>query len=350
MAQLDASIFMNQQAPDFAKAGEGFERGMRIGDMMRENKIKAAEQEKKRQIDEAYKAGQVTNPDGTTTFDQSITLGKLSGIDPRAAIEAQSQFRQQDIAKQHDEADMTFQESMKALQNPAYYQTAVKNLVDHGIVKADQVPPAFDEAFVKSAAARAGTAKDYLANQLQEQHYRNEEENRKLDRNIRISEFNDRRNDRKDTIDAKKNELSATQSKQVANYKQGLLAEQQYKKATATPDDYDPTGSGQIIDNSRWAPNMLKNNKAIEAQNATDSWIETFLREASGAAIAPSERSAYAEIYFPQPGDTEQVIKNKETARKQKMDSAALASGRKDLIEPPGMSSSQNNQKPSWAK
>lgn len=133
----------------------------------------------------------------------------------------------------------------------------------------------------------------------------------------------------------KQRELNVTQSKQMGNYNIGLEAEKQYRQSVNTNSGvfdggYNPTNSGQIIDNSSWAPNLLKNKDAIAAQSAANSWIETFLRDASGAAIPDTERAAYGEIYFPQPGDTPEVVSNKQKLREQKMQNAAITAG----IEP----------------
>lgn len=187
MAQLDGSFYLQSQGPDI---GQSFERGMRLGDMMRQRKIQDMELQKKQQIDDAMKSGVVTNPDGTQSFNSEMALGNLMKVDPLVAQEKKAQFQQQEIADEHFKADMTFNESMKALNNPAYYSTAVNKLISKGIISADQVPKEFDLAFVKNAAGRAGTAKDYLEGLLKEQHYKNEEENRKLDRNIQMGKLN----------------------------------------------------------------------------------------------------------------------------------------------------------------
>jgi hypothetical protein len=131
----------------------------------------------------------------------------------------------------------------------------------------------------------------------------------------------------KNNRELKQKELSAAQAKQRGLYEMGKKSEEQFSTATADPKKYDPAGVGQWIDNSSWAPNWLKNDKAVEAQSAQSSWIESFLRDASGAAIPHAERASYAEIYFPQPGDTDDVKKNKAALRAQKMDSARIAAG-----------------------
>jgi len=135
------------------------------------------------------------------------------------------------------------------------------------------------------------------------------------------------RQDRLDARADKQKELSATQAKQRGLYEVGKKAESQFNKAVSDKNDYDPTAVGQIIDNSEWAPNWMKNDKAIESQAAQSAWVEGFLRDASGAAIPPSERLSYAKDFFPQPGDTPDVVANKAALRQQKMDNARVAAG-----------------------
>lgn len=154
---------------------------------------------------------------------------------------------------------------------------------------------------------------------------------------IKIEDLKDKHFDRMARLDAmrgaqaeraaKQKELSSGLTKQQGTFNMGALAEDQYSNAVADKNNYDPTESGQWIDNSSWAPNWMKNDKAIEAQNAQSAWVESFLRDASGAAIAPSERLAYAKDFFPQPGDTQSVVDNKALLRKQKMANAALGGG-----------------------
>lgn len=203
MAQLDASIFLQQQAPDLSQIGAGFERGLRIGDLMRQKKADDVAKEKQSSIDQAYKAGNVQNPDGSVSFDKSITIKQLMGIDPREAQKAEAQFAQQDIQKQQSNATMLFQESMKAMQNPEYYQTAVSNLTKSGIIKPGEAPPVFDAGFVKHAAAMAGNAKDYLDNLIKEQDMKEKRADRSFDRQIQVGQFQEKMNERKDAQLAK---------------------------------------------------------------------------------------------------------------------------------------------------
>lgn len=61
MAQFDSSMYRGVPAIDLSQATEGFERGMKLGDMVRQRKSDAL-------MKEAYQQGVTQNPDGSTTF------------------------------------------------------------------------------------------------------------------------------------------------------------------------------------------------------------------------------------------------------------------------------------------
>jgi hypothetical protein len=127
-------------------------------------------------------------------------------------------------------------------------------------------------------------------------------------------------------VDDDKVKLTAAEAKQQGNANIGELAEQQYLDAVAKgkkDGSWNPTSNYEPLDNaSRYVPNIMKSAASIEGQAAQSIWVETFLRDASGAAIPPGERPDYAKIYFPQPGESELVVANKKAARAQKMANA----------------------------
>lgn len=129
---------------------------------------------------------------------------------------------------------------------------------------------------------------------------------------------------------AKEQELSATQAKQLGLAEMGQKAEQQYQAAIEkgkAKGEFDPTSYSDIVDATSWVPNFLKSGSAKEAEAAKSAWVESYLRDASGAAIPPSERLAYAKDFFPEPGDTAEIVANKAELRKQKMQNALLGAG-----------------------
>lgn len=138
-----------------------------------------------------------------------------------------------------------------------------------------------------------------------------------------------------------KNKKSAVELKKQGLADIGEQAEAQFEAALAkgkANDEYDPTSSSEWIDNPslipEWMkPNAAKSESAIEAKNAADSWIDSYLRDESGAAIPDDERFNYYRIYFPQPGDSEQAVNNKKALRAQKMKNARIAAG--DSVDSP---------------
>lgn len=75
---------------------------------------------------------------------------------------------------------------------------------------------------------------------------------------------------------------------------------------------YDPTGASQRLwwDDSYWNSNEWK-----EYQRGTREWIAALLRKDTGAAVTETEWKLYMPTYFPVPGDSPQVVLDKQRAR-----------------------------------
>lgn len=124
--------------------------------------------------------------------------------------------------------------------------------------------------------------------------------------------------------------MNVTQAKKMGVFKIGEMAERQYQQAVQKGQqtgEWDPTSYSDWIDNARIAPNWAKNPAAVEAFAAMNSWVDTYLRDESGAAIPDTERAAYFKVYFPQQGDPPQAVQNKARLRAQKMQNAKEAAG-----------------------
>ena len=124
----------------------------------------------------------------------------------------------------------------------------------------------------------------------------------------------------------KKDKLSPKQKEKRGLASIGEKAERQYMEAVnrgLKSGGFDPTSATEMIDTSRSAPSWMKNKDAVAAMAAADSWIDSYLRDESGAAIPDAERAAYYRIYFPQPGENDPTtIANKAVLRREKMNNA----------------------------
>lgn len=278
-------------------------------------------------------------------------------LDPRIILGGQApqlqgpmELRQNAVNLKKDESDLSHTEQLRKLdmigriagsaKDQASYTAALNQAAQLGL-DVSQLPQTYDEGLVRRFETMALSAKDRL-----------EMQQRALDRK-------EARADRLAMMGLKQQELNATQAKQLGNFQMGQAAEEQYNAAITNPQDdslfnsgYDPTAPGQWIDNSEWAPNWLKNNKAVEAQAAQSNWVETFLRDASGAAIPISERMAYAKDYFPQPGDSPEVVKNKAALRQQKMQNSLVGAGPKaaKILANMNKNAGSDDEAIAWAK
>lgn len=74
-------------------------------------------------------------------------------------------------------------------------------------------------------------------------------------------------------------------------------------------------------------PEYFKSSERQKADQATRDFVNAQLRRESGAAISPSEFDNARQQYFPQPGDSPQVIEQKKIARENAFKNMKFASG-----------------------
>lgn len=96
-------------------------------------------------------------------------------------------------------------------------------------------------------------------------------------------------------------------------------AENNTRRITADANRFDPTSVGTGMIRSM-LPEAIGNVVARspemqQYEQSAEQWIRAFLRKESGAAIGRDEFARDFKVYFPQPGDGPDVVKQKERAR-----------------------------------
>lgn len=95
-------------------------------------------------------------------------------------------------------------------------------------------------------------------------------------------------------------------------------AEGNLRKAMSDPNKFDPTSASAAA--AAWLPEgaanfFVRSEDHQKYMQAAEQWIRAFLRKESGAAIGKDEFARDFKVYFPQPGDTPETIRQKEQAR-----------------------------------
>lgn len=330
MAGVDHTIYFQQKPLDIMG---NIQKGMTLSEMAKDAKLREQAIAEQEGLKNAYAKGVKQGPDGKQYLDREATLSALAQVNPVKAYEQQKQFEVEDFQKQKTNLESSLQKIdlsnrlLSGVKDQASFDQALETGRKFGI-DTSAFGKYYDPNLVKRYQAMGMSAKEKLDNEYKKMDFGLKQQDRELkqkDLEIKERDLGLKRLAKSE----KENEMSVAQAKQKGLYDLGVLAEAQYKAAVSDPKQYNPTNPGQWIDNSQWAPNWAKNDRALEAQTAQKNWVEAFLRDASGAAIPPSERMAYAQDFFPQPGDTPAVIANKAALRKQKMENARFASGAK---------------------
>lgn len=169
MAQLDHTIFFRQQAPDL------------LGSAMSglDARAKLDERAKQKKLSEAYQAGVIKNPDGSTSFDQGKTISALAGVDPQAAMkmEADSRALQQQKKeldwKDQDRKMTEIAQTLGGVKDQQTLSLARQYLQKNGHDVSD-VPEFYDQSTAPKLSFMAGKAlsiKDRIAQQNSDRDY-----------------------------------------------------------------------------------------------------------------------------------------------------------------------------------
>src|SRR5690606_33933242 len=84
------------------------------------------------------------------------------------------------------------------------------------------------------------------------------------------------------------------------------------------------------------AGNFFRTPEGQRYRQAAMDWIRAKLRKESGAQIAEDEFRGEFETYFPQPGDSPEVVEQKRAARRRAEESMAIEAGRATELAPTG--------------
>lgn len=84
------------------------------------------------------------------------------------------------------------------------------------------------------------------------------------------------------------------------------------------------------------AGNFFRTPEGQRYRQAAMDWIRAKLRKESGAQIAADEFEGEFQTYFPQPGDSPEVVEQKRAARKRAEESMAIEAGRATDLAPTG--------------
>jgi hypothetical protein len=87
---------------------------------------------------------------------------------------------------------------------------------------------------------------------------------------------------------------------------------------------------GTISGNS-FFPNALKSSERQQLEQAERNFVNSVLRRESGAAISPSEFDNATKQYFPQPGDNDEVVKQKSQNRLRAISNFQTESGKENV-------------------
>jgi len=139
---------------------------------------------------------------------------------------------------------------------------------------------------------------------------------------------------RQKQLDLEYAKLNKEKSEKKADYKEFQLKNATFaqriesaNRAFGTLPAKDTTSLTAAVQRSSLFPEFAKSEKLKLQNQAEQDFINAVLRRDTGAAIAPIEYTNFEKQYFPRAGDSKNVLKAKENARKREFASMTRSSG-----------------------
>lgn len=211
MAQIDSSIYLQQQNPDFLGS---FQQGMNLRQMADQRSREKEQYAKQKSIDDAYKAGVVQNPDGTFKQDRGVTLSKIAEFDPRVAMEQDSKWKAEDLSTKKNQMEEQLKkieltgQLLGASVDQNSYTNSLMEAKKYGIDTAG-LPEQFDPKLVSNLRARSLSAKEQIDAELKKQSNDVLQKQTLFDNNIKLMQV-------RQSADEKKNEGQKVVDKEFA--------------------------------------------------------------------------------------------------------------------------------------
>lgn len=284
-------------------------------------------------MQDAYRAGIVQQPDGTSTFNSNATISDLAkrGYGQEAMV-LQKQANEDALNKQKlqkeknlETASFVANAAPKVKENPqAYYPVFLAEAKNRGL-DTSSLPPVWGDDAAKKMDYYHGTALS-----LMDQHKIDQDKAelaiKQQDLGLKQAgqklEYGDKGEGRK--IDWAKLGL---EKQKIANENK-TIPQNVYQAATfgkrledadnqmnqLMNSGYDPTSVKQSLLN-KISPEAFKADNQKLMEQAQRNFVNALLRRESGAAISQSEFDSANKQYFPQVGDSKDVLAQKERNR-----------------------------------
>lgn len=191
MAQIDSSIYLQQQSPDFLGS---FQQGMNLRQMADQRSREKEQYAKQKSIDDAYKAGVVQGEDGSFSQNRGLTLSSLSKADPRAAMEQDSKWKAEDLSTKKNQMEQQLKrleltgQLLGSSVDQNSYTNSLMEAKKYGIDTAG-LPEQFDPKLVSTLRARSLSAKDQIDNELKKQNYDILQKQNLFDNTVKMQEL-----------------------------------------------------------------------------------------------------------------------------------------------------------------
>lgn len=276
---------------------------------------------------DAIKANTTVGEDGTVNINKPATLSQLykGGLVKQAdQMSQQWDQRTKDHQQQIAEGLKLTGQLLGGVKDQPSYDSARAQLIKAGLFDDKHLPQQFDPGFVQNLQVRSLTYQDQMGRRDKDRE--DQRKARESDASVAKTKAETAKI-RSEMQGGPGVKMTEAQSKSLGFGRRAMLADQLVNQVSADPNvDVSSLKTQLKAALPKWMGGIKDQNEQTLA-TAKASFVASVLRKESGAAVTPDEFAAYDKIYFPQPGDSPQTLRDKQVLRQNFIDTEKLSAG-----------------------
>lgn len=318
---IDPNILLQARQPQLNDPLEVAGKAMSLKQLQIQNQAMQRDQSDKMAYNDILKRNTSVGSDGKLAVNKGATLSELSKTNPQAAMSLQEKWASEDFDQVKKRTEMSKQLAWSM--TPENYSVIRNQAIQMGIPHADKLPDFYDPGIVRQLQMSTLNADEQLKQMNSDRDYKLKS------REVAVKERE------AGGMGGAPGKMTEAQSKALGYGRRAMISDQMLGKIMSDP-SADVTSLATQIRSD--LPKWLGGAKTPQEQAlnvAKLGFISAVLRKESGAAVTPAEFESYNITYFPQPGDSPQVLADKQQLRANFIDTEKMAAGNawRDPIE-----------------
>jgi hypothetical protein len=321
---LDPNIILQGRQIQLDSPMDSYAKALTLKELAAKQQATEKAQAEQSTMNDILKRSTTVGPNGQINVDRGMALSEIAGkVNPQKALEYKKLLDSYDL-DQLDHITKTSKAFAFSV-TPENYTETVQKMRQMGLPNADKFPDVYSPQFVQRWQVGTLEGEKQVEQRWKEKEFALKETAASLEAQKTKAETAKIKTESGTSGGTPK--MTEAQSKALGFGRRAIISDQIVNRIMSDPNaDITSLKTQLTSDLPKWM-GSLKNPQEQALKIAKAGFIASVLRKESGAAVTPQEFNTYDSIYFPQPGDNEQSLADKQKLRANFIDTEKMTAG-----------------------